>query len=323
MPVLLPARDQVPAGIQRLNEARDLVGVVLQVGVHRDDDVARARADADHQRRRLAEIAPQPDRLDRRGCLRRAGSSRPRSCRGCRRRRARCRSSSRPLLAQTSMHAGNQQGQRFFLVLGRHDHAQACAPAAPAGSGCDARRSSCASRSPAFTLRCVVEDIGERIGACRRPVHGWRLPYPRVAARRRPHAAPSQDRRRSWLAHASPAPPLPVHTARHCPCPRRLGPHAGRIADLHDPGIRKLDAQVAADMKVADDDGALSLEARAAQTCAIPQTARARGRRRGNSRRRRHGCRRAPREARRPRPLRPAAYWRSRAEAACRCAPPA
>ena len=168
--VLLPARDQVMAGVERLEEAGDFVRVILQVGIHRDDDVAGTGADADHQGRRLAEIAPQPDRLNRRVAFRKLGHHGPGLvaaavvdehdvAQG-------------KAAARTDFdHAGHQQGQRFFLVLGRHDDAErAAAQASPAarpgavlgmliGSRPGARRrgdsraGSCACAIPAWQQR--------------------------------------------------------------------------------------------------------------------------------------------------------------------------
>ncbi len=60
-PLRLPARDEVEALVELREQARDLGRVVLEVAVDRDDDVALRLLEARLQRRRLAEVPPQPD----------------------------------------------------------------------------------------------------------------------------------------------------------------------------------------------------------------------------------------------------------------------
>ena len=63
---LLPAADHVEALGQGRQEARDLVRVVLQVGVEGEDDLAAGGAEAGRQRGRLAEVAAEADAVDAR-----------------------------------------------------------------------------------------------------------------------------------------------------------------------------------------------------------------------------------------------------------------
>ena len=51
-------------------EARNLGGIVLQVGVERHDDVAAGRGEAGRQRGRLAEVAAKADAVDTLACCR-------------------------------------------------------------------------------------------------------------------------------------------------------------------------------------------------------------------------------------------------------------
>ncbi len=57
----LPAADEIGAGVEPGEHARDLGGIVLQVAVHRDQTLAAGGAEPDGQRRRLAEIRPQAE----------------------------------------------------------------------------------------------------------------------------------------------------------------------------------------------------------------------------------------------------------------------
>ena len=58
---LPPADDVVPLGDRR-QKARDLLRMILEIGVERQHDLARCFAETGGQRRRLAEIASQADR---------------------------------------------------------------------------------------------------------------------------------------------------------------------------------------------------------------------------------------------------------------------
>jgi hypothetical protein len=60
MAVALPARDDVEALIELRQQIRDLGRVVLEIGIHRDDDVAGRDLDAGCERRRLSEVPAQP-----------------------------------------------------------------------------------------------------------------------------------------------------------------------------------------------------------------------------------------------------------------------
>ena len=86
-PLPPPAADDVIALLDLGDEKRDVVGIVLQVGVQADDDVAAGVVEAGDQGRRLAEIFPQADDLDsgRRSSAGRSGPARSHPC--CRRRR--------------------------------------------------------------------------------------------------------------------------------------------------------------------------------------------------------------------------------------------
>ncbi len=61
--ILAPAGDQIESLVQLGDEARDVVRVVLPVGVHRDDQGAARRMEAGVERRRLTGVAPKEDRL--------------------------------------------------------------------------------------------------------------------------------------------------------------------------------------------------------------------------------------------------------------------
>ena len=71
-PARLPAADEVEALVQLRQQLRDLGGVVLEVAVDRDDDVAAGLGEAGGEGGRLAEVAAQPDDAD----ARRGGVSR-------------------------------------------------------------------------------------------------------------------------------------------------------------------------------------------------------------------------------------------------------
>ena len=60
-PLRLPAGDEVEALVELGEQPRDLGGIVLEVAVDRDDDLALRLLEARLQRRRLAEVPPQPD----------------------------------------------------------------------------------------------------------------------------------------------------------------------------------------------------------------------------------------------------------------------
>src|SRR5919197_965573 len=57
----LPARDEVEALLELDQQPRDFGGVVLEVGVDRDDDIAARLAESRRESGRLAEVAAQPD----------------------------------------------------------------------------------------------------------------------------------------------------------------------------------------------------------------------------------------------------------------------
>src|SRR4029453_603130 len=63
-PLGLPARDEVEALIELGQEAWDLGGVVLEVGVDRDGDIAGRMPEASCERRRFAEVAAQANHHD-------------------------------------------------------------------------------------------------------------------------------------------------------------------------------------------------------------------------------------------------------------------
>jgi len=67
--LLLVARDQVVAAGQRLQEARDLLGVVLQVGVEGKHDLSTCLGKARRQRGALAEVSAQLNEGDARRML--------------------------------------------------------------------------------------------------------------------------------------------------------------------------------------------------------------------------------------------------------------
>ena len=66
MPRALPAGNDVGARLQRCNEARQFTWVVLQVAIHRHDDVGVGFADTELQGGRLAEISAQADAMNAR-----------------------------------------------------------------------------------------------------------------------------------------------------------------------------------------------------------------------------------------------------------------
>ena len=57
--LLAPARHHVVALFQLFQEVRNLVRIVLQIAVHRQDEIARRMIESSRQRRRLSEIAAQ------------------------------------------------------------------------------------------------------------------------------------------------------------------------------------------------------------------------------------------------------------------------
>ena len=57
----LPAGDEVESFLELREQARDLCGIVLEVAVDRDDDVALRLREPRLQRGRLAEVAPEPN----------------------------------------------------------------------------------------------------------------------------------------------------------------------------------------------------------------------------------------------------------------------
>src|SRR5580704_7655291 len=61
---IAPAADEVEALLDFLEEARDFFGVVLEVAVHRDNDVAASEVEAGFERGGLAEIAAEADDID-------------------------------------------------------------------------------------------------------------------------------------------------------------------------------------------------------------------------------------------------------------------
>ena len=63
-PFRLPARDEVETLVELCEQVRDLRGVVLEVAVDRDDDVAARMSKAGGEGDRLAEVSPQPDDAD-------------------------------------------------------------------------------------------------------------------------------------------------------------------------------------------------------------------------------------------------------------------
>ena len=61
-PGALPARDEVERAVfERLQQARNLVGIVLEVTIHRDENSAPRVIHAGREGRRLAEVPAQPD----------------------------------------------------------------------------------------------------------------------------------------------------------------------------------------------------------------------------------------------------------------------
>ena len=63
-PLRLPARDEVEPLVELGEQPRDLGRIVLEVAVDRDDDLSLRLLEAGLQRRRLAEVPPQPDDAD-------------------------------------------------------------------------------------------------------------------------------------------------------------------------------------------------------------------------------------------------------------------
>ncbi len=61
---LLPAAHHVEPRGQRFEEAREFLGIVLQVGVEGHDDVALGGLEAGGEGSRLAEVAAKPDSVD-------------------------------------------------------------------------------------------------------------------------------------------------------------------------------------------------------------------------------------------------------------------
>jgi hypothetical protein len=66
LPVLAPARAHVEALVQLGEQQRDVLRVVLEVGVDRDDHLARGEVDARHHRGGLPAVAAEVDHLDAR-----------------------------------------------------------------------------------------------------------------------------------------------------------------------------------------------------------------------------------------------------------------
>src|SRR4051794_3454205 len=60
----LPAGDEVEAFLELGKEARDLGGIVLEIAVDRDHDLAASLEEAGLEGRRLAEVAAQADDAD-------------------------------------------------------------------------------------------------------------------------------------------------------------------------------------------------------------------------------------------------------------------
>ena len=86
LPVLAPAADDVVALVELLEQARDVVRIVLQVAVHEDEDLAAAVVDPRLHRGRLPEVAAEAHHAHVRIARRRAWRA-ARCCRrGCRRR---------------------------------------------------------------------------------------------------------------------------------------------------------------------------------------------------------------------------------------------
>src|SRR5262245_16548858 len=81
-PYALPTADDVKAlalfpFAEHGKEARDLGGVVLQVSVECEDDIAARRAEAGRQRRGLAEVATEADAMYLRMLARQLGDDLP------------------------------------------------------------------------------------------------------------------------------------------------------------------------------------------------------------------------------------------------------
>ena len=64
-PLLAPARSDVVAFVHLCQQRRNVFRSMLQVAIHRDNHVALGLMEARRQRRRLSEIPPQPDHLQR------------------------------------------------------------------------------------------------------------------------------------------------------------------------------------------------------------------------------------------------------------------
>ena len=63
-PGLFPPDNDIAAFLEFLEEGGDFLGVVLKIGVHGEDQLARNAFKARGKRDRLAEIAPEPDDFD-------------------------------------------------------------------------------------------------------------------------------------------------------------------------------------------------------------------------------------------------------------------
>ena len=62
--MLAPAAGDIVALIDLLQQRGNVLGRMLQVAIHGDDDVALGFVEAGRKRRGLPEIAPQPDNLE-------------------------------------------------------------------------------------------------------------------------------------------------------------------------------------------------------------------------------------------------------------------
>jgi hypothetical protein len=56
-----PAADDIGSFVHLGNKSRDLLWIILEIGVHRDDDFAFGRLEARGKGRRLAKIAAEPN----------------------------------------------------------------------------------------------------------------------------------------------------------------------------------------------------------------------------------------------------------------------
>ena len=73
--VLAPAGADVEALVELREQLGDVGGIVLQVAIHRDDDLAGGEIEAGHHRGGLAEIAAEMDDFHARDSRRRGASS--------------------------------------------------------------------------------------------------------------------------------------------------------------------------------------------------------------------------------------------------------